>query len=260
MGEVGRSFSICRPNPLTEGDEMLLTVEAIEVALGIADGEGSLGNELSAEVAYVLNASQKKGGMPHDDVLKRFVGSKSLVVRILNMLTYSEIASVLALASKINDQASATVMRAWAARQATFEVLGMRRSELTRAQTARLYLSHPTIYRERKQPAGIEGFQVDQGWFDLVAEMSGFLEEIACDQKTDGKKPLKVSTVAMQCGQLQVAGEGLSRDGPAFAAVQYAREAAEQTCDVCGRPGQLSQTKIGTQRIRCTTHNETKNE
>ena len=95
------------------------------------------------------------------------------------------------------------------------------------SKTTRLYDSFPTLYRERTmtlaQSQMAWGFQCDDGWYDLVWDLS---EQLSSDPS------LAVNEIRADKGELLVS---LTNPSPeATDAVEHTRLKSKFTCELCG--------------------------
>lgn len=99
------------------------------------------------------------------------------------------------------------------------------------------------------------GFDCDDGWFDLIWNLSQAIEEAArrdgCDpQSEDWPEAVQVKQKA---GTLRFY---LAKNTNKFAAlVDNAMKASEEICEVCGTPGAIAADMQSGVRIVCSDHN-----
>lgn len=121
--------------------------------------------------------------------------------------------------------------------------------------TEKLFAAFPNLYRDKNLPMSqslmIFGFCVEDGWFDIIWELSTKLENIIA------KLPIEEADLcrAFQCkekfGSLRFYLNGHPENfyEEVNAAIKEAETKSAKTCEQCGKPGVLR--KGGWIKVRC---------
>lgn len=125
--------------------------------------------------------------------------------------------------------------------------------------TQKLYAAFPRLYRGRSKPPEVSsmamGFDCNDGWFDLIWNLSQAIEDVA---RRDGHDPQsedwpEAAQVKQKVGALRF---HLAKNTNTFAAlVDNAMKASEEICEVCGAPGAMSADIQSGVRTVCNEHN-----
>lgn len=108
--------------------------------------------------------------------------------------------------------------------------------------TLALFTAFPRLYRGRAKPLTESlmafGFECEDGWFQIIWELSEALEMQAAEEnRTDEDWP-EVLQVKEKFGTLRYYMAGLG-EGKMSQIIQEAEDKSAVTCEVCGTPGTL---------------------
>ena len=103
---------------------------------------------------------------------------------------------------------------------------------------------HPTLYTQRNWPSSKTcmcwGFCIGQGWFNIVADLSNKIEEVIKD--LPNKEEFQVVQVKEKFAQLRYY---MDKQTPEIRKlIQEATELSGETCEECGKPGKLDNTRF----------------
>ena len=122
-------------------------------------------------------------------------------------------------------------------------------------KTQELFDRFPELYRGRSKPLTESlmrfGFDHGDGWFDLVAELSQQIDDLAKAARLSGDDYPEAVQVKEKFGGLRFYTEGVPDE--IYAAINAAEAKSIETCEVCGRPGK--QTNDGWIRTLCENCN-----
>jgi len=107
---------------------------------------------------------------------------------------------------------------------------------MNETHTKKLIQDFPRLYRERPAPDtafGRYGFQCDDGWFDLLYDLSADLEHLIEIEDT----PVTVLQVKEKIAELRFYLSS-SRTDAMRARIKQATDASIAICELCGAPGQ----------------------
>ena len=107
---------------------------------------------------------------------------------------------------------------------------------MNETNTKKLIQDFPRLYREHPAPDTAfarYGFQVDDGWFELLYELSADLEHLIETENT----PVTVLQVKEKLAELRFYLSS-SRTDAMRARIKQATEASIGICELCGAPGQ----------------------
>lgn len=126
--------------------------------------------------------------------------------------------------------------------------------------TQKLYEAFPNLYRGRnKTPQDSSmcwGFACDDGWFDLIWNLSQKIEDAAQNQGIDRQSDAwpEAMQVKEKFGRLRFY---LSdRQGEFAEILKEAAELSEHTCEQCGLPGALVSSERRVVQTLCERHAE----
>ena len=118
-------------------------------------------------------------------------------------------------------------------------------------KTQELYDRFSELYRGRTKPETESlmryGFSCSDGWFDLIAELSQRIADIAKAAGLTGDDYPEAVQVKEKFGGLRFYIEGATDE--ICAAITAAEAKSDETCEVCGRPGK--KTNSGWIRTLC---------
>jgi len=115
----------------------------------------------------------------------------------------------------------------------------------------RLLDAGPTLYRNYGEESGLSkwGFELEDGWFDLLLELTEKAEAIIRTLPGEEQRRFRVTQVKEKCGTLRVYTREIYE--PLFFLFREGRERSEQICELCGKPGHLYENKRGWIVTRC---------
>lgn len=113
----------------------------------------------------------------------------------------------------------------------------------------------PILYADRDKPiyesAMGFGFCVDDGWFDLIYNLSKNLTNIINELPKDQQKSYKVAQVKSKFGNLRYY---MQNETPEMTKLIMAAECkSEKICEICGNTGQIVSNK-GYLKALCNNH------
>lgn len=111
---------------------------------------------------------------------------------------------------------------------------------MNKKNTNKLYKSFPYLYRGRTKPISESsmswGFQCDDGWFDLIFELSSQIEEY----RTKNGIEAEVSTVKQKFGSLSYYIHFDDQTDPYIDnLIDEAMQKSIHVCEICGKDGEM---------------------
>ncbi len=131
---------------------------------------------------------------------------------------------------------------------------------MTPENTEKLYQAFPRLYRGQNkslQESSMRwGFQCDNGWFDLIWNLSQAIEELA---RQEGLEPQsddwpEATQVKEKLGTLRF--HLKNHNDSIHALIDQAREDSEKICEVCGAPSQQVDNAWHWVKSLCSKHAE----
>lgn len=121
----------------------------------------------------------------------------------------------------------------------------------TLVEAAPNFFSHDP---SRPSPFSQRGFEVSDGWFEIVSELARKVEQVLLEMPEEQRRAIRCSQVKEKFGGLRV-----YVDGPAGDVIHSLIRAAEdlswRTCESCGAAGERRQVR-GYLFVACDRHYE----
>jgi hypothetical protein len=99
----------------------------------------------------------------------------------------------------------------------------------------------PNLYKNRfgsmAETCMCWGFDCDDGWFQLIYDLSKKLEAEILKQPEEGRQCFRASQVKEKFGGLRFYMDSQTDEMSGF--IREAEDKSEETCEVCGAPGKI---------------------